>query len=91
MSYDKLEELKSDVPALVPYIDAANEKLAQAYRETKAAFDEFSPLTLQRDFAIMIQSRTKLSGICFTARKTGKSFDEVWRSSADLLIKMLFS
>jgi len=87
---NEIDEVLVYFPDMKPQVDAARAKLDAAYLEAKAAFDEATPLTSQKDKAILIQKRTKLTSPCFTAWKNKESFDAVWVRSADMLVKHLF-
>lgn len=86
----ELDEIKATFPELIPNIEQTQKILGAAYLEAKTAFETASPLTTQREKAIVLQGLTRLTSPSFTAWKTGRPFDEIWRESASMLVKHLF-
>jgi hypothetical protein len=56
--------------------------------QLKDIYDQAKELEAQKDFAQFILPRTKFASILFTARKTGRSVEEVWRQSENLIVKV---
>jgi hypothetical protein len=44
----------------------------------------------QKDFALFVNKHTPLSGVLFSARKTGRDPNDIFLESADMLVKKLF-
>lgn len=89
-------EILSYFPELEDEIEEVKKKVDAEYENLVRTWREFYRIKDQKDFALAIKNKTKFTGILFGVRKrlgdeqSEDSLKEVWRNSADLIVKMLF-
>ena len=60
------------------------------FHSLRCTYEQYGHLENQKDFALAIRDKVRMTGILFSARKTGRTVREVWIESGDLIYKSLF-
>lgn len=77
-------------PEVEPKLREVENIVNQAHVDMMEAWELYKDVESQKEFALGILTKTKLSGILFQARKTGRHPDEIFRESKNLLLNTLF-
>jgi hypothetical protein len=84
------EEVLVHFPEAADKVFEVTEKLAGARARMNAVWECAKKFPTQKDFALFVNKHTPLSGVLFSARKTGRDPNVIFQESADSLVKKLF-
>lgn len=83
-------ELLNAFPELTNEFVAVEAKLGAALAKLEDLYAQNRHLESQKDFALAIAGKSKMTGILFQARKNKTEVKDVWMESKDLILKALF-
>ena len=87
---DNCEELVSYFPEIKEILEKTKDLLDNELNLLNSLYTDNKNIISQKEFALNIINKTKLSSILFKARKENKTIEEIFRDSEDLLYKVLF-
>lgn len=77
---------------LESYFDVIKEyrkKIEEAYADLEKVWESAKSLQSQKEFALAV-AKHPFSAVLFTTRKKGGNLGDVWRESADIIVKKIF-
>jgi hypothetical protein len=83
------DELLAYFPEVKDRYEEVDGKVRCLREEMMTAWESAKGIESQKDFALTIIPRTKLSSVLFEARRKGVTPDDLWREKEDLLLKVL--
>lgn len=93
----EIDEVVAYLPQIKPYLEEVQEKLNQAFQTLHELWAMTYQIESQKDFALAIVNHTPFSGLLFTLRKqlgsqqTLADLRNIWRQSADTILRHLYS
>jgi hypothetical protein len=79
------DEVLTYFPEIRAEFDAVRERLKTEFETLNTIWEKHKTIQDQKTFALAVKDK-KYSSVLFTARKTGKPLDELWRGSSELII-----
>lgn len=84
------DELLATYPEITECFNHYKAKVDSAYGELEALWNQYKDIPNQKEFALSIVGKTKLTGLLFSARKNKVPLKEEWRKGEDYILKLLF-
>jgi hypothetical protein len=83
------DELLAYFPEVKNRYEEVDGKVKRLREEMLTAWEQAKDIENQKDFALTILPKTRLSSVLFEARRKGVSPEDLWREKEDLLLKVL--
>lgn len=82
------DEVLTYFPECKPSHDKLKKFVDDSYVELEDLWSKYRDEPNQKEFALAIVPQTKFSAVLFMVRKSGRPLEEVWKESADLILKV---